>query len=82
MCRSMQGSIGDDRMRGQVDGDGDDGGTLGGIKRLKRTVKVVQQACRSMWSRCCLELVPRTAERCLMPKCWKFVVGVLQRGVV
>jgi hypothetical protein len=39
--------------RGRVDGDGDDGGTLGGVKKLKRTVEVDQKACRSMWRRWC-----------------------------
>jgi hypothetical protein len=30
--------------RGLVNGDGDDGGTLGGVKWLKRAVFVVRQA--------------------------------------
>jgi hypothetical protein len=30
-------------------------GTLGGIKRLKRTVEVVRQTCHSMWRQWCLE---------------------------
>jgi hypothetical protein len=30
----------------RVNGDGDDGGTLGGVKGLKRTVEVVRQAGR------------------------------------
>jgi hypothetical protein len=34
--------------RGRVDGDGDDDGTLEGVKELKRTVEVVRQAGRSM----------------------------------
>jgi hypothetical protein len=31
--------------RGRVDKDEDDGGTLEGAKKLKRTVEVVRQAC-------------------------------------
>jgi hypothetical protein len=34
--------------RGRDDGDGDDDGTLGGVKKLKCTVEVVRQAGRSM----------------------------------
>jgi hypothetical protein len=51
--------------RGRVDGDGDVGATLGGVKKLKRTVEAVRQACRSMWRRWCPQLVPRTVERSL-----------------
>jgi hypothetical protein len=32
----------------RVDGDGDDGGTLGGVRKLKPTVEVVRQACHGV----------------------------------
>jgi hypothetical protein len=67
--------------RVRVDGDGDDDGTLGGVKRLKRTVEVVRQTGRSMLRQWRLGLVPRAVERCLPHKCWKLVVGVLRREV-
>jgi hypothetical protein len=54
--------------RGQVDGDRDDDGTLGDVKRLRRRVEVVRQACRGMRRRWRLVLVPRTVERCLTPQ--------------
>jgi hypothetical protein len=50
-----------------VVGDGDDGGTLGGVKRLKRKVEVVRQAGRSMLRHWRLGLVPRAVKRCLTP---------------
>jgi hypothetical protein len=65
----------------RVDGDGDDDGTLGGVRRLKRTVEVVRQAGHSMLRQWRLKRVPRAVERCLRHKCWKLVVGVLRRGV-
>jgi hypothetical protein len=71
----MTGTRGSGRWRG------DDDGTLGGVKRLKRTVKVVRQAGRSMLRQWRLGLVSRAVERYLRHKCWKFVVGVLGRGV-
>jgi hypothetical protein len=54
--------------RGRVDGDRDDDGTLGGVKKPKRTVEVVRQVCRSMWRTWHLGLVPRAVERCLTPQ--------------
>jgi hypothetical protein len=67
--------------RGRVDGDGDDDGTLGGVKSMKRMVEVVRQACHSVLRQWRLGLVPRAVERCLRHKYWKLVVGVLRRGV-
>jgi hypothetical protein len=69
-------------MRGHIDGDEDDGGTLGGIKKLKRTVEVVRQAFHGVLRQWRLGLVSRAVERCLRHKWWKLVVGVLRRGVV
>jgi hypothetical protein len=59
----------------------DDDGTLRGVKRLKRKVEVVRQAGRSVLRQWRLGLVPQAVERCLRHKYWKFVVGVLRRGV-
>jgi hypothetical protein len=42
-------------------------GTLGGVKRLKRTVEVVRQTCHSMLRQWRLGLFPRAVERCLTP---------------
>jgi hypothetical protein len=53
----------------RVDGDGDDDGTLRGIKRLKRKVEVVRQAGRSVLRQWRLGLVPRAVERYLRYKC-------------
>jgi hypothetical protein len=48
----------------RVDGDGDDDGTLGCVKGLKRTVEVVRQAGgRSMLRQWRLGIVPRAVER-------------------
>jgi hypothetical protein len=66
--------------RGRVDGDEDDGGTLGGVKKLKHTVEVVRQACHGVLRQWRLGLVSRAVERCLRHKCWK-LVGVLRREV-
>jgi hypothetical protein len=51
----------------RVDGDGDDDGSLRGVKRPKHMVEVVRQAGRSMLRQWHLGLVPRAVERCLMP---------------
>jgi hypothetical protein len=53
--------------RGRVDGDGDDGGTLSGVKGLKRTVEVVRQADRGVLRQWRLGLASRAVERCLTP---------------
>jgi hypothetical protein len=53
--------------RGRVAGHGDDNGTLGGVKKLKRTVEVVRQTCHSVLRQWRLGLVPRDVERCLTP---------------
>jgi hypothetical protein len=66
--------------RGRVNGDGDSG-TLGGVRKLKRTVEVVRQACHGVLRQWRLGLVSRAVERCLRHKCWKLVVGVLRRGL-
>jgi hypothetical protein len=67
-------------MRGRVDGDCY-GGTLGGVRKLKRTVEVVRQACHGVLRQWHLGLVSRAIERRLCHKRWKLVVGVLRRGV-
>jgi hypothetical protein len=53
--------------RGWVDGDGDDGATLRGVKGLKRTVEVVRQTGRGVWKQWRLGLASRAVERCLTP---------------
>jgi hypothetical protein len=53
--------------RGRVDGDGDDGATLRGVKGLKRMIEVVRQAGRGVWSHWRLGLSSRAVERCLTP---------------
>jgi hypothetical protein len=60
-----------------VDGDEDYDGTHGGVKRMKRTVEVIQQACHGVLRHWRLRLASRAVERCLGHKCWKLVVGVL-----
>jgi hypothetical protein len=55
--------------RGLVDGDGDDDGTLGGVKSMKRTVEVVRQACHSVLRQGRLGLASRAVGRCLRHKC-------------
>jgi hypothetical protein len=67
--------------RVRIDGDEDDDGTLRGVKKPKRTVEVVRQAGCGVLRQWRLGLVSRSVERCLRPKCWKLVVGVLRRGV-
>jgi hypothetical protein len=49
--------------RGRVDGDGD-GGTFGGVRKLKRTVDVVRQACHGVLRQWRLGLVSLAVERC------------------
>jgi hypothetical protein len=51
----------------RVDGDGDDDGTLTGVKELRRTVEVVRQAGRGVSRQWRLGLASRAVERCLMP---------------
>jgi hypothetical protein len=51
--------------RGRVDGDGDDGGTHEGVKKLKRMFEVVRQACHGVLRQWRLGLVFRAIERCL-----------------
>jgi hypothetical protein len=63
--------------RGRIDGDGD-GGTLGVVRKLKRTVEVVRQACHGVLRQWRLGIVSRAVGRCLRHKCWKLVVGVLR----
>jgi hypothetical protein len=44
-------------------------GTLGGVKRLERTVESFRQTCRSRWRWWCQEFVAsRAVGRCLMPE--------------
>jgi hypothetical protein len=66
--------------RGRVNGDGD-GGTLGGLRRLKRTLEVIRQACHGVLRQWRLGLVSLAIEGCLRHKCSKLVVGVLRRRV-